>query len=107
MLAEMGDQKFCLGHLLEDTYEDVMLSDRLLSPLAETMAECVPMCVDCALQPYCGSDPVRHYRTQGDVVGYKPTSDFCKKHMGIITHLIRLLEDDPQAAEILKSWVAA
>lgn len=63
------------------------------------------MCVDCGFQPYCGSDPVFHYATQGDIVGFKPTSGFCRKNMGIMRHLIHLLEDDDRAASILKTWL--
>ena len=47
--------------------------------------ECVPMCTDCGFLPYCGSDPVYHHATQGDVVGFKPTSGFCRKNMGVIS----------------------
>jgi radical SAM protein with 4Fe4S-binding SPASM domain len=105
MLAEMGDYKFKLGNLLTNSYEDIMLSDSLLVPLKETMTEGVPGCSDCGIQPYCGSDPVRHYRTQGDIVGFKPSSDFCKKNMGVIKHLIRLIEDDEKAYNVLKTWI--
>jgi uncharacterized protein len=104
MLAEMGDDRFRLGSVLHDRYENVMFSDDFLTLLSETMAEGVPGCVDCAYLPYCGSDPVRHYRTQGDPVGFKPTSGFCKKHRGIFEYLILLLEDDPQARAVLRSW---
>ena len=48
MLAEMGDFTFKLGHVLSDSYEQIMLSDRLLSPLEESIAVSAPMCSDCA-----------------------------------------------------------
>ena len=105
MLAEMGDHKFRMGGLLNDSYEEIMLSDSFLNVLSSTVAESVPQCAECAVLPYCGSDPVRHYRSQGDVVGHKATSDFCKKHMGIVKHLVKLLEDDPKAARVLRTWV--
>lgn len=105
MLAEMGDSRFLMGNLLEHSYEKIMLSDALMLPLRESIAECVPQCADCAAQPYCGSDPVRHYRTQGDLVGFKPTSDFCQRNLAVIRHLLCLLEDDGAAASVLKSWV--
>jgi len=69
------------------------------------MAEAVPMCVDCGFLPYCGSDPVLHHATQGDFVGFKPTSAYCRKNMAVLRHLIGLLEDDPVAARVLRSWV--
>ena len=105
MLAETGDRRFRLGRLETDSFEDVMLSDTLTDILAETMTESVPMCVDCGFQPYCGSDPVYHHATQGDVVGFKPSSDFCRKNMAVMRHLIRLLEDDEQAASVLRDWL--
>jgi uncharacterized protein len=106
MLAEMQDFSFRLGHLSPDRFEDVMVSDQLLSILDATMTESVPMCSECGFQPYCGSDPVYHWATQGDVIGTKSTSGFCQKNMQIMRLLIRLLEDDPRAAEILRSWIS-
>ena len=105
MLAETGDRRFRLGDIYTDSFEDVMLSDALVDTLASTMTESVPMCVDCGFQPYCGSDPVYHYATQDDIVGFKPSSDFCRKNMEVMRHLIRLLEDDERAASVLKSWL--
>lgn len=105
MLAETEDRRFRLGSLEADSFEDVMLSDGLVDVLDATMTEGVPMCVDCGFQPYCGSDPVYHHATQGDVVGFKPTSDFCRRNMGVMRHLIRLLEDDPEAASVLEGWI--
>lgn len=105
MLAEMGDRTFLLGHLAEDCYEDVMLSPKLIDTLEQTMTEGMPMCQDCGFQPYCGSDPVHHYATQCDVVGFKPTSTFCQRNMEVLRHVFRLLEDDPGAANVLKSWI--
>jgi uncharacterized protein len=106
MLAEMGDSRFRLGNLLANTYEEVMLSDTLIRLVRETMTEGVPQCCDCGVQPYCGSDPVRHYRTQGDTIGYKPTSEFCTRNMAIIKRLIWLLETDAKASEALKGWIS-
>jgi His-Xaa-Ser system radical SAM maturase HxsB len=105
MLAETGDRRFRLGSLKTDSYERVMRADTLVETLAESMTEGVPMCQDCGFQPYCGSDPVYHYATQGDIVGFKPSSDFCRKQMAILRHLIALLEDDPAAAEVLRHWI--
>jgi uncharacterized protein len=104
MLAEMGDYTFRLGDITSDSFEAIMTSDALLQPLATSMSECVPMCADCGVQPYCGSDPLYHHATQGDPVGFKPSSGFCMKNMTVIRHLITLLEDDAESSHILKSW---
>ncbi len=105
MLAEMGEGRFRMGSVLQDSYEEIMLGERFVETIENTMAECVPGCADCVFRPFCGSDPVRHYRTQGDIVGFKPTSDFCRKNAGVARHVVGLMEDDPRAAEVLKSWL--
>ena len=50
----------------------------------------LPGCAECAYKLYCGADPIENHTTQGDIVGHRPTSDFCTRNMGIITHLLRL-----------------
>ena len=105
MKAEMGDKIFCMGNLMTDTYEQMMLSPSLLTPLEDSVAESVPMCEECAFLPYCGSDPDYHYATQQDFVGHKALSGFCKKNMGIYRYIIQKLEDNPEERQILESWV--
>jgi uncharacterized protein len=104
MLAEMGDQSFRLGHLDTDSYEAMMGSDTFVATLDETMLEGAPMCSDCPFLPYCGADPAFHKVTQGDTLGHKAFSDFCKKQMGVFRHVIGLLEDDGEARAILIDW---
>ncbi|MDI3290706.1 His-Xaa-Ser system radical SAM maturase HxsB [Polyangium sp. 15x6] len=105
MLAEMGDQTFRLGHLDEHSYEELLTSEALLAPLGETILEGMPMCADCPFLPYCGADPVFHRATQGDAVGHKAFSAFCTKQMGVLRHVIGLLETDAEARDILLRWV--
>jgi His-Xaa-Ser system radical SAM maturase HxsB len=105
MLAEMGDRTFCLGNVHAHTWEQLVTSEALLIPLEKSFAGSVPMCSDCAFQPYCGSDPVFHHTTQGDYIGHKPSSAFCSRNMAIIRRLIGLLEGDRETADILKRWI--
>ena len=105
MLAEMDDDSFRLGHLDSDSFESVMTNEALLSALSDSMVEGAPMCSDCAFMPYCGADPVFHKATQGDVVGHKALSAFCKRQMTLLRHLISVLEDDADSREILLGWV--
>jgi uncharacterized protein len=106
MLAEMGDRSFCLGNLHENSYEQIIMSDALLDTLETSMAESVPMCSECAFLPYCGTDPVYHHATQHDGIGHKAFSGFCTRSMGMITHLVELLEEDGPDAKILRGWVS-
>jgi uncharacterized protein len=104
MLAEMGDRTFRLGNVNTDSWEDVMTSDALLDPIEASFTGSVPMCSECAFEPFCGSDPVFHHATQGDIVGHKPTSSFCKRNMAIFKHLIKLM-DDREDRRILSGWI--
>ena len=104
MLAEMGDISFRLGHLLENSYEEIILSDKLVDALEESFTQSVPMCVDCAYEPYCGSDPVYHHAIHGDVVGRKPESAFCSKNMRLFKHLIGLMESDREVKQLFLKW---
>lgn len=105
MLAEMGDKTFRLGNVHADSWETIMTSEQLLAPLEDSFAGSVPMCSDCAFQPYCGSEPVFHHATQGDFVGHKPSSAFCYRNMAICRRLISLLESDDATIRVLTSWI--
>ena len=105
MLAEMGDASFRLGHLDSDNYEKMMTSESLLSVLDKSMPEGAPMCNDCPFLPYCGADPVFHRVTQGDPVGHKAFSDFCKKQMATLRYVIGLLESDAGVRGTLLQWI--
>lgn len=105
MLAEMGDKTFRLGNVHTDSLEAMVLGSRITNPVEQTVLESVPMCSDCAFQNYCGAEPVFHHATQGDFVGHKPTSEFCRRQMAIFEELLGLMDSDPQAARIFRSWV--
>jgi His-Xaa-Ser system radical SAM maturase HxsB len=104
MLAEMGDQTFCLGNVLDNTYEEIFTSEALLKPLEESFALSVPMCSDCAYEPYCGSDPVYHHGIHKDFIGRKPDSDFCNRNMSIFKYLITRMEQDSFVRGLFVKW---
>ncbi len=105
MLAEMGDKTFRLGNVHTDSWETLLTSEALLAPLEESFTQSVPMCADCAFEPFCGAEPVFHHATQGDWVGHKPSSAFCHRNMTIFRHLITLMRDDPDVRSIFLRWV--
>ena len=104
MLAEMGDFSFKLGSVLENTYEEIILSDTLLDLLEDTYTKSAPMCSDCVYEPYCGSDPVYHHAIHKDIVGRKPESAFCQKNTEVFKHLIELMRGDEKTKEIFLDW---
>jgi His-Xaa-Ser system radical SAM maturase HxsB len=106
MLAEMGDKRFRLGNVHDDGYQSIFGSEEMVSLVESSIVESIPGCSDCAFQVFCGGDPVFHYATQGDQMGHRPTSSFCKRNMEIIQHLFSLLaEDDPELFRIFFAWI--
>jgi hypothetical protein len=104
MLAEMGDNSFELGHVETATYKSLVLSDKLVDPVASSLTQCAPECRDCVFEPHCGADPVYHYATQGDAVGIKPFSEFCARQKGIMGLLLDILQHEPENAPMLRRW---
>jgi His-Xaa-Ser system radical SAM maturase HxsB len=105
MLAEMGDTTFRLGNVHENSWEELLTSEALLAPLEESLTLSAPMCSDCAFEPFCGAEPVFHHATQGDSVGHKPSSAFCRRNMAIFRHLVQLMRSDPEVLTIFRRWV--
>ncbi len=106
MLAEMGDFTFRLGNVRTHSHRDLFTGDAFLDLASASCNQSLPGCSDCALQPYCGSDPIFNHATQGDIFGHRPTSDFCGRNMTIIKHLFSLiLKQDPETMRIFLAWI--
>jgi uncharacterized protein len=107
MLAEMGDRSFRLGNLATDRYRDVMTGDRVRALVENSCLETMPGCSACAYVPYCGADPVYNWATQSDIVGHRPTSEFCARQMGIFAYLFGHLRGaDPFVRRLFLAWAA-
>ena len=105
MLAEMGDPAFRLGSV-EDSWKSLFFGETMQILAAAGVAEALPGCSDCAYVVYCGADPIRRYRMQGDPVGHRPTDGFCKKHKAIFEIIMGLLADGSLTThEILLGWL--
>lgn len=105
MLAEMGDPSFRLGHVA-DGYHKLFFGETMQCLAAAGVAEALPGCSDCVYVPYCGADPIRHYRTQNDLVGHRPTSSFCGKQKAAFKILFNLLDTaDEEMMNILLGWI--
>jgi len=73
MLAETGDNAFRLGHVDQDSYNSLILSDKLVNAISSSLTQCAPECSTCVYESHCGADPVYHHATQGDSLGIKTT----------------------------------
>ncbi|WP_409190635.1 His-Xaa-Ser system radical SAM maturase HxsB [Bradyrhizobium sp. RDM4] len=107
MLAETGDNSFRLGHVDQDDYRALVLSDRLVDAISASLTQCAPECSTCVFESHCGANPVHHHATQGEALGIKPLSDFCARQKGIMHHLLQLLDESPRDAAILRRWAGA
>ncbi len=106
MLAEMGQQTFRMGNVIEDTYNDIFFGETMQLIASAACNEALPGCADCAYQTYCGADPVRNFATQGDIVGHRPTSTLCKKNMAMIKYIFDLLINaDKSLEQIFWAWI--
>lgn len=104
MLAAMGDHSFVLGHVDEPVHQ--WLNSPVMAQILKAgVAEALPICSDCAYVSMCGADPIDHYARQNDAIGHRPSSDFCRKQMGMFDHLLERLEKSTSADhQILESW---
>ena len=106
MMASTNNHYFLMGNVNTHSYEDLFNSSFLRNLIRNSISETLPDCWECAYQPYCGADPVRNYSEQGDIIGYRPTSDFCKKHKSIINHLFELIrQNDDKINNVFWSWI--
>ena len=105
MLAEKGDYTFRLGKL-SDNYENIVYSNKVKKFAKIWSNEVLAGCSNCPVRAYCGADPVRNYSTQGDMYGYRPSSNFCKKNKAIIEYIISLIvKRKDEVLPIFKSWL--
>lgn len=104
MLASMGDHTFAIGRI-EEPVQTWLDSPAMQRVLDAGIAEALPTCADCVYAPLCGADPIDHYARQGDTVGHRPTSDFCRKQMGLFDLLLQRWEEGSvEDQRILESW---
>jgi His-Xaa-Ser system radical SAM maturase HxsB len=106
MLAEMGDTHFRLGNVRTNDFQSIFGGEKVRSFVESSIVESIPGCSDCAFQTYCGGDPVFHYATQQDLMGHRPTSQFCRRNMEIIRYLFSLLAtEDSELYRIFFAWI--
>ncbi len=106
MLAEMGDYTFRLGNVRTHTRRDIFTSETFINMAAAACNQSLAGCSDCALQTYCGSDPIFNHATQGDIYGHRPTSEFCHRNMEVMKHLFRMMaKDNRDLMRVFWAWI--
>lgn len=106
MMARFKNYYFRLGNVNENSYQEMFNGELLHHIISSACTECLPVCSECVFQPYCGADPVRNMSEQGDMIGFRPTNEMCKKTKSIIHYLFELLhKHDPEINRIFWSWL--
>lgn len=105
MVAEMGDQMFCLGNVNYSTYDDLMENRVCKVTCQASVLENLPGCCDCVYHPYCGVCPVISYASDNSIYTRESNVYRCKIYKGILDILFEILLEEPGAEDILKAWI--
>lgn len=106
MLSEMGDNSFKLGNVSVSSFQQLM--DNPVCKLLGTSSclESIPMCSECAFQPYCGTCPVANWAEYGTVYPQMKTNYRCQIYKGIQEILFeKIYESNEETMQILKSMI--
>ena len=105
MLAEAGNNDFCLGNIKTSRYDDWVECPTCKAVVSASLLETLPECCDCVYQSYCGVCPVVNYAMTGDLFK-KHGNERCKIYMGMLDKLMSIiLENDPEKMMVLSKWV--
>lgn len=106
MLAKTGDKRFRLGNVICDNFFNIFGGSTMKEITSNSCVETLPGCASCVFQIYCGADPIRNYAEQGEIVGHRPTSMFCKKNKAIFEYLFGLFRDNNEdVIDVFWSWI--
>lgn len=104
MVANMGDDIFCLGSV-DNTYQELVKSPTAHAVCTASCVESLPFCSDCAYSPYCATCPVVNYGIEGDLISHDISSYRCQIAKGIMDFLFALIQRaDEETMQILYRW---
>ena len=104
MLHEMGDSTFRLGDVHTSTYRQIVGHPTIRAMSLASNLDQQPDCVNCAYQPYCGTQPEHNHKTQGTMFGRMRESTMCAVHKGIQDYLFEKLAQGGPAVDVLRRW---
>lgn len=106
MLAEMGDDSFCMGNVWESTYDSLMDSMACRVTCQASVLEGLPSCCDCVYHPYCGVCPVINLAMDQNIYERQANNYRCKIYKGILDTLFETIYKDKSTVEIFKTWIS-
>jgi His-Xaa-Ser system radical SAM maturase HxsB len=105
MLAATGDQTFKLGTVFDTNYRKVVGHETVRAMTIATNLDQQPDCVNCAYNPYCGTNSAYNYKAQGSIFGRMRDNNVCSVHKGIQDYLFeKLAANDPKVMQAFERW---
>jgi uncharacterized protein len=104
MLHEMGDSSFMLGDVRTSRYREIVGHPTVRAMSLASNLDSQPDCVNCAYQPYCGTQPEHNHKTLGTMFGRMRESSMCAVHKGIQDYLFERLARGGEAMDVLRRW---
>lgn len=103
MMAEMGDEAFCLGNVFENDYFEWIQSSNCQAICSASLLDTLPGCCDCVYKPYCGVCPVINYAINGSIT--QVCAERCKIYKGILNILFEyIIKNDERIMTIFEEW---
>ena len=103
MMAEIGDEAFCMGNVFENSYNDWIQSPCCQAICSASLLDTLPGCCDCVYKPYCGVCPVVNYAIHGNTTHV--SSERCKIYKGILDILFEFIKNrDENIMKIFEDW---
>lgn len=106
MIAQMGDDAFCLGNVNTSSYSDLINCESCKAVCKASILEGLPGCSDCVYAPYCATCPATTYALEHSLLSRTNKNYRCKIYSGIINILFELLMEK-RNVDVFKSWFRA
>lgn len=103
MIAEMGDNSFCLGNVDTHSYNDLIKCESCKAVCKASILENLPGCSDCVYLPYCGTCPATTYALENSLLSRTNNNYRCRTYKGILDILFDFLRNDKNR-EIFRTW---
>lgn len=103
MVAEMGDDIFCLGNVHKNRLKDFINNDAVKATCMASCLDILPGCNQCVYKPYCGICPVYNYVEEGNI--FRNNIQRCKIQAGMLDYLFEKIRNREVRKEVFHKWL--
>jgi uncharacterized protein len=105
MLHETGDSRFQIGDVFKSTYRELVGHETVRAMVLASNLDQQPDCVNCAYNPYCGTQTTHNHKSFGTIFGRMRESTLCAVHKGIQDYLFeRISRGNDALLEVFRRW---